>query len=92
MFSLVTTTRFAEPKSAIVQQASKTDFPRTIVLRGPLGDSKAFYPSFTTESLFGNIVTPLHHHPDPNRYDVEADSDGVFSLLYLDSNRVLDLP
>lgn len=79
-----------EDKDKVLQQASKTDFPRTIVLRGPLGDSKVFYPGFTTQELFGKLTEKLHHYPD--RYDVQAEDDGVFSLLYLDSHRVVSLP
>ena len=80
----------AEPKHRILQRASKTNFPRTIVLRAPIGDSKAFYPSFTAEDLFGRVRHKLNHYPE--RYDVEAEKDGIFSLLYLDSYRVVDFP
>lgn len=79
-----------EPKDKILQQASKTNFPRTIALRGTLGDSQAFYPSFTTEGLLGRVGHKLHHYA--MRHNLQAESDGIFSLFYFDSERVVDFP
>lgn len=86
---VVVVAAIAEPKHKILAKASETNFPRTIVLRGPLGDNKALYPSFTTEELFGRIGK-LHHYPI--RHDVQPESDGIFALLYLDSERVVNFP
>lgn len=79
-----------EPKHKILRKASETNFPRTIALRGPLGDNKALYPSFTSEELFGRVGQFLHHWPE--RYNLKADNDGIFSLMYLDSERVIYRP
>ena len=83
----------ADPKYKILEKASETDFPRTIILRTPFGDTRAFYQGTYYEDLIGPIpASSLKHwfRPGFEVQGIPADPDGIFNLIILDSTRVLD--
>ena len=86
----------ADPKYKILEKASDTDYPRTIIIRTPLGDTRAFYQGTYYEDLIGPIsyskIKSFNHWFRPG-FGVQAeptDPDGIFNLIILDSIRVLD--
>lgn len=83
----------ADLKHKILEKASETDFPRTIILRTPFGDTRAFYQGTYYEDLIGPIpASSLKHwfRPGFEVQGIPADPDGIFNLIILDSTRVLD--
>lgn len=83
----------ADLKYKILEKTSETDFPRTIILRTPFGDTRAFYQGTYYEDLIGPIpASSLKHwfRPGFEVQGIPADPDGIFNLIILDSTRVLD--
>lgn len=86
----------ADTKYKILEKASDTKYPKTIIIRTPLDDTRAFYQGTYYEDLIGPIpaqkIRSFNHWFRPG-FEVQAqpaEPDGIFSLIILDSTRVLD--
>ena len=83
----------ADPKYKILEKASDTNYPRTIIIRTPLDDTRAFYQGTYYEDLIGPIpASSLNHwfRPGFGVQGEQAEPDGIFSFIIFDSTRVLD--